>query len=135
MDASRSSVYGERRAALLDAVHLGLRLTVAFLVAKPALSKVLTYGNSVTFFASLGIPYPGAMVLAAGVVEVVAVVLLVAGEGERLAALALLPVMLAAIAYSGLDWKNLSVLLGALAILALSVRSSRPPAVRDLYRR
>lgn len=134
MDWSHAFRPGGRQEALLDVVHLGLRLLVAFLVAKPALSKVLTYGNSVAFFASLGIPYPATMVLIAGLLEVLAVVLLVAGVGERVAALSLVPVMLVAIAYSGLDWKNLSVLLGALAILTLSVRSSSPWDVRDLTR-
>lgn len=122
-------------ATLVDVVHLCLRLFVAFLVAEPALSKVLSYGSSVTFLASLGVPYPAVAVLVAGGIEVVAVVLLVLGVGERVAAAALLPVMLVAMAYSGLDWKNLAVLVGALAILALSVREGRPWDVRDLYRR
>lgn len=134
MDASDTFAVSGRRVTPVDVVHLGLRLFVAFLVAEPALSKVLTYGNSVTFFASLGVPYPAVMVLLAGVVEVLAVVLLVAGVGERLAAAALIPVMLVAVVYSGLDWKNLVVLLSALAILALSFRERRPWDVRDLYR-
>lgn len=132
MDAPLTVEFRGRRVTPVDVAHVGLRLVVAFLVAKPALSKFLTYGNSVSFFDSLGIPYPAVMVLLAGVVEVAAVVLLVAGVGERLAALALVPVMLVAIVYSGLDWKNLAVLLGALAILALSVRASRPWDLRDL---
>lgn len=60
--------------------------------------------------------------------------LLVAGVGERLAAAALIPVMLVAVVYSGLDWKNLVVLPSALAILAPSFRERRPWDVRDLYR-
>lgn len=134
MDASPTFELAGRSATPVDVVHAGLRVVVAFLVAEPALSKVLTYGNSVSFFDSLGIPYPAVMVLLAGVVEVAAVVLLVAGVADRLAAAALVPVMLVAIAYAGLDWKNLSVLLGALAILVLSVRASRSWGVRDLYR-
>lgn len=98
---------------------VGLRLVVAALVAKPALSKFLTYGNSVTFFDAIGMPAPALMVVVAGIIEVGAVVLLFIGVGERLAALSLVPVMLVAMLYVGPDWKNLSVLVGALAIFAL----------------
>lgn len=100
-------------------LQLGLRLGVAWLVVGPAVGKFLTHGRSVEFFASLGIPAPTAMVLLAGVVEVAAVGMLVLGVGDDLAALALLPVMGVAILYAGPDWKNLAVLGGCLALLAL----------------
>lgn len=100
-------------------LQLGLRFGVAWLVVGPAVSKFLTHGRSVAFFAGLGIPAPTAMVLLAGVVEVAAVALLVLGVGDDLAALALLPVMLVAMLYVGPDWKNLAVLGGCLALLAL----------------
>jgi uncharacterized membrane protein YphA (DoxX/SURF4 family) len=96
---------------------------VAALVAKPALSKFLTYGNSVAFFDAIGMPAPTLMVVVVGVIEVGAVVLLLIGVGERLAALSLIPVMLVAMLYVGPDWKNLSVLLGSLAILGLGTDS------------
>lgn len=134
MDGSHTGEVGGRRVTPIGAIDLFLRLSVAVLVAGPALSKVLTYGNSVSFFASLGVPYPEVMVLLAGVVEVAAVVALVVGRGERLAAAALIPVMLVAIAYAGLDWKNLAVLLGALGILALSTRTRGHRGVHDPYR-
>lgn len=124
----------ELGATLLGLAHVAVRLTVAILVAKPAFSKVLTYESSVSLFSSLGIPFPALMVLVAGVVEVVAVSLLLVGVGYRVAALALIPVMLVAIVYAGPDWKNLAVLLGALSILALTVRPSRPRSTRDPYR-
>ena len=104
-------------------VLTGLRLVLAALVAKPALSKFHTYGNSVAFFDASGIPAPTLMVLIAGIIEVGAVALLLIGTGERLAALSLIPVMLVAILYVGLDWKNLSVLIGALGILVLETDS------------
>lgn len=107
-----------------DWVLLSLRLVVAALVAKPALSKFLTYGNSVAFFDAIGMPAPTVMVAVAGVVEVGAVALLLVGTGERLAALSLVPVMLVAILYVGPDWKNLSVLFGSLAILVLGIDST-----------
>lgn len=134
MDASRTFEVRGHHVTAVGAVHRCLQVAVAVLVAKPAVSKVLSYGNSVSFFDSLGIPYPAAMVLVAGVVELAAVVLLVAGRGERLAAAALIPVMLVAIGYAGLDWKNLAVLLGALGILALSARAHGSPGVRDRTR-
>lgn len=99
--------------------RLALRLVVAALVAGPAASKFLTHARSVEFFAGLGIPFPTAMVLLAGVVEVAAVALLVLGVGDDLAALALVPVMVVAILYVGVDWKNLAVLGGSLVLLVL----------------
>lgn len=102
-----------------DWILIGLRLILAALVAKPALSKFLTHGNSVAFFDAVGMPAPTLMVIIAGIIEMGAIVLLLVGIGERLAAFSLIPVMLVAILYVGPDWKNLSVLLGALAILVL----------------
>lgn len=108
---------------------LALRLAVATLVAGPAVSKFLTHGRSVEFFAGLGLPFPTAMVLVVGVLEVAAVAMLVLGVGDDLAALSLVPVMLVAIAAVGPDWKNLAVLGGALAVVAL-----RHERVRRRYR-
>lgn len=114
---------------------LGLRLAVAALVVNPALSKFLTFGNSVAFFDAIGMPAPAVMVLVAGVIEVTAVVLLLVGVGERLAALAIVPVMLVAMLHVGPDWKNLGVLLGALAILALGTDPDAVPwSPRNLLR-
>ena len=64
-------------------------------------------------------PAPAVMVIVAGLIEVGAVALLLAGTRERLAAVSLIPVMLVAILYVGPDWKNLSVLLGAMGLLVL----------------
>lgn len=100
-------------------VHFGLRLVLIALVAKPALSKVVTYDSSVAFFNAIGMPVPAVMVILAGFLEIGAVILLLAGVGKRLAAVLLIPVMLVAILYVGSDWKNLSVLVGAVGILVL----------------
>lgn len=51
-------------------IHIGLRLGLVALVAKPALSKVLTYGRSVSFFDALGIPAPAILVILAGGIQV-----------------------------------------------------------------
>ncbi|MFC6763862.1 DoxX family protein [Natrinema soli] len=115
-------------------VHIGLRLVLVALVAKPALSKFVTHGNSVSFFDAIGMPAPQLMVILAGIIEVGAVLLLLAGVGERLAAVSLIPVMLVAILYVGPDWKNLSVLFGAFAFLVLTtdVDAVRQPVDRLL---
>lgn len=107
------------RQSVPEWVHIGLRLVLVALVAKPALSKVVTYGGSVSFFDAIGMPAPAVMVIVAGLIEVGAVVFLLVGVGERLAAVSLIPVMLVAILYVGPDWKNLSVLLGAMGLLVL----------------
>lgn len=107
------------RQSVPEWVHIGLRLMLVVLVAKPALSKVVTYGSSVSFFDVIGMPAPVVMVILAGLIEVGAVALLLVGVGERLAAVVLIPVMLVAILYAGPDWKNLSVLLGPMGLLVL----------------
>lgn len=103
-----------------DWLLTGVRVVVAALVAKPAVSKFLTYGNSVAFFDAIGMPFPEVMVLLAGFIEVGAVVLLLVGVKVRLAALSLVPVMLVAMLHVGPDWKNLSVLFGAVVLTVLS---------------
>ena len=120
--------------SVVEWVHLGLRLALVVLVAEPALSKVVTYGKSVAFFDAIGIPAPSLMVVVAGLVEVGAIALLLVGIGERLAAVSLIPVMLVAILYVGPDWKNLSVLVGAMGILVWETDfdSVWQPAVRLL---
>lgn len=84
-------------------MHIGLQFGLVALVAKPALSKVLTYGRSVSFFDALGIPAPAMMVILAGGIQVVTITLFFVGVGERLAAISLLPVMGVAILYARLD--------------------------------
>ncbi|WP_396613914.1 DoxX family protein (plasmid) [Haloferax sp. S1W] len=107
------------RQSVPEWVHIGLRLVLVALVAKPALSKVVTYGSSVSFFDAIGMPAPAVMVIIAGFIEVGVVALLLVGIRERLAAVSLIPVMLVAILYVGPDWKNLSVLLGAVGLVVL----------------
>ena len=100
-----------------------LRLVLAALVAKPALSKFVTYSDSVSFFDAYGIPMPEVMVIVAAVLEIIAVAMLLFGIGGRIAAVMLLPVMLVAILYVGPDWKNLIVLVGSIVILVLGTGS------------
>lgn len=119
--------YGDRilsiRRATPDLLLTGLRLVLVVLVAKPALSKVVTYEGSVAFFDALGLPVPVVLVIVAGFIEVVAGVLLLFGIGGRVAAASLIPVMLVAMAYVGPDWKNVSVLVGSIVIVLLGTGS------------
>ena len=118
------------RLSIPDWVLTGLRLMLAALVAKPALSKFLTYGSSVAFFDAIGMPAPTLMVIVAGLIEVGAVVLLLVGVGERLAAVSLILVMLVAVQYVGPDWKNLSVLVGSLVLVVLETKLRSPIVAR-----
>ncbi|WP_231187529.1 DoxX family protein [Haladaptatus sp. DYF46] len=122
---------GEVRVNTLQSLHqltpnwllTGLRLVLIALIAKPALSKFVTYSDSVAFFDAYGIPFPAVMVIVAGIIELAAVVMLLFGIGGRLAALALIPVMIVAILYVALDWKNIVVLVGSSVILVLGTGS------------
>ena len=124
MEATYTDRVRSIRRSIPDGALLGLRLVVTALVAKPALSKFLTYGSSVAFFDAIGMPAPAAMVVVAGVIELGAVALLLVGTGERFAALSLIPVILVAILYVGPDWKNVGVLFGSLAVLVLGADST-----------
>ncbi|QLG63017.1 DoxX family protein [Halorarum salinum] len=115
-------------------VRLLIRLSIAAVVAKPALSKFLTHESSVAFFSRIGIPFPNAMVVIAGTIQITAVVMLVLGISEDLAALSLVPVMLVAIAYVGPDWKNLAVIGGSLAIIVLRTGADSPSSPLGLRR-
>lgn len=120
----------ERYTELLDWMLPILRLSLVGLLAKPALSKFLTYRSSVAFFDSFGIPFPEAMVLVAGVVEVGAGLLLLFDVRPRLAAVSLLPVMTVAIAYVGVDWKNSLFMLGSLVV---AVSGTSEDEVEEMY--
>jgi putative oxidoreductase len=122
---------GEVRVNTLQSLHqltpnwllTGLRLVLVALIAKPALSKFVTYSDSIAFFEAYGIPFPAVMVIVAGIIELAAVVMLLFGIGGRLAALFLIPVMIVAILYVGPNWKNIVVLVGSSAILVLGTGS------------
>ncbi|QLG49240.1 DoxX family protein [Natrinema halophilum] len=98
--------------------RIALRLALVALIAKPALSKFVTYGTSVSFFDAIGMPIPSLTVIVAGLVEGVAIVLLLVGTRERIAILSLIPVMVVAVLYAGPSWKNIAVLVCCGAFLA-----------------
>lgn len=110
----------------------GVQLLLVVLVAKPAASKFRTYDGSVAFFDAIGMPAPSVLVVVAGIVEVIAVLLLLFGVGARIAALSLIPVMVVAILYAGPDWKNLAVIAGSITVLLLE---TEPTPMRQVIAR
>lgn len=102
-----------------------LRVAVVGLVARPAVSKFVSRSTSVAFFTRLGIPSPELMVLVSGVVEVLAVGLVLFGVAERLAAASLIPVMAVAIVYAGPSVSNIGVLLACVGLLVVGSDDSR----------
>lgn len=101
-----------------DWAPAALRFGIAGLVAPPGIGKFLTYGTSVAFFTSLGIPAARTTVAIVGVVELSAVALLVLDEARWLAAASLVPVMLVALWAAG-EWQAAAVLAAAVALLAV----------------
>lgn len=96
-----------------------LRFGMAGLLLVPGASKFLTYGTSVRFFESLGLPAPAVLVPVVGGIELVAAGLLLLDRFPRLAALLTVPIMLVAAVTAGPTWQNLGVLAGAVVLIGL----------------
>jgi uncharacterized membrane protein YphA (DoxX/SURF4 family) len=96
-----------------------LRVGIAGLLLVPGASKFLTYGTSVRFFESLGLPAPGVLVPIVGSLELVAAGLMLFDRVPRLGALVAIPIMLVAVATAGPSWQNLGVLVGSLVLIGL----------------
>ena len=96
-----------------------LRVGIAGLLVVPGASKFLTYGTSVRFFESLGLPAPGVLVPIVGSLELVAAGLMLFDRGPRLGALVAIPIMLVAVATAGPSWQNLGVLVGSFVLIGL----------------
>lgn len=88
-------------------------------VAGPMAQKFFDYPGQVAFFASLGIPQPGLMVIVSGLVELAAFLMLVLGAAGRLGALLLLGNMTVAVLTAGLNPLSGLVILGCLGVLLL----------------
>ncbi|WP_084157064.1 aldo/keto reductase [Haladaptatus cibarius] len=97
---------------------LVLRVLIVLLVALPAAGKFLDYAGQVEFFTSLGIPAPQLMVLVVGTIEATSAVMLLLGIAGRVAALALVSIMLVAIVTAGANPLNLTILLASIGILS-----------------
>ncbi|WP_424017511.1 DoxX family membrane protein [Halorientalis pallida] len=94
------------------------RGVVAALVAVPGAGKFLTYERSVAVFTALGLPEPGILVVAVGVVELAAAAALVANRWLLPAVTALVPIMLVAAGTAGPTPQNVAVLLGCAVVAA-----------------
>lgn len=99
-----------------------LRIGMAGLLLVPGASKFLTYGTSVRFFESLGLPAPAVLVPVVGGIELVAAGLLLLDRFPRFAALLTVPIMIVAATTAGPTWQNLGVLAGAVVFIGLDTR-------------
>jgi len=99
-----------------------LRIGIAALVLVPGASKFITYGTSVQFFGSLGLPVPAVLVPVVGGIELVAAGLLLLDRVSWLAALLIIPIMVVAASTAGPTWQNLGVLAGAVVLIGLDIQ-------------
>lgn len=106
-------------AGTLARVRPILRIGIAAVLLGPGVSKFLTYGRSVQFFETLGMPAPAVLVLVVGVVEIGVAVFLVLDRAPRAAAVAVVPVMIVAAVTAGPTWQNLGVLIAAVVLIGI----------------
>jgi putative oxidoreductase len=99
-----------------------LRMGIAALVLVPGASKFITYGTSVRFFESLGLPAPAVLVPVVGSIELVAAGLLLLDRLSWLAALFTILLMIVAAITAGPTWQNLGVLTGAVVLIGFDAR-------------
>ena len=96
-----------------------LRLGTAALLLGPGVSKFITYGQSVQFFETLGLPVPAVLVLVVGAAEISIAALLFLDRVPRAAAVTVIPVMLVAAVTAGPTWQNLGVLIAAIVLIGI----------------
>jgi len=96
-----------------------LRIGIAALVLGPGVSKFLTYGRSVQFFKTLGLPSPAVLVLVVGAIELGIAVLLFLDRAPRVASIAVVPLMIVAAVTAGPTWQNLGVLIAAVVLIGI----------------
>ncbi|MDT3437627.1 DoxX family protein [Haloarcula sp. 1CSR25-25] len=96
-----------------------LRIGIAALLLVPGASKFITYGTSVRFFGSLGLPAPTVLVPVVGGIELVAAGMLLLDRRSWLAAFLTIPIMIVAASTAGPTWQNLGVLVGAVILIGL----------------
>lgn len=99
-----------------------LRIGIAALLLVPGASKFITYGTSVRFFESLGLPAPAVLVPIVGGIELVAAGLLLLDRRSWLAALLTVPIMVVAAITTGPTWQTLGVLAGAVVLIGLDTQ-------------
>lgn len=98
---------------------VGLRALAVVMLLPAGAMKFLQYGARVAFFTHLGIPAASTMVVVVGVVELAAAVAFALGAASRLAALAVVPVMVTAMAVHAVAPSNVAVVLASVGIVAL----------------
>lgn len=103
----------------LTTLRLALRVVIAGLLLGPGVSKFFTYGQSVQFFETLGLPVPAVLVLVVGAVEIGVAVVLLLDRAPRVAALPTVPVMTVAALTAGPTWQNLGVLVAAVVLVGI----------------
>jgi putative oxidoreductase len=108
-----------RGRAVGDILPLVCRAVVVLIVAVPAARKFYAYSDRVAQFDAWGIPLPEVAVLAAGTVQVIALLTILLGVGGRFGAAALAVVMTVAMAAAGLDPFNGAVFAAAVVIAVL----------------
>lgn len=99
-----------------------LRIGIAALLLVPGASKFITYGTSVWFFESLGLPAPAVLVPVVGSFELVAAGLLLLDRFSWLAALLTIPIMTVAAITAGPTWQNLGALAAAVVLVGLDTQ-------------
>jgi|APHM01.1.fsa_nt_gi DoxX. len=95
------------------------RIAVVGITTYPALQKFLQYPARVAQFEAWGLPFPEIAVLAAGTVQLLAVVTITLGLGGRFGAGALAIVMTVAMATAGPNLFNGTVFISSVVIAAL----------------
>ena len=96
----------DRCPTFYDAV---LRSVAAGLLVVPGASKLVTYGDSVAFFASLGVPAAAVTAPVVGVLELLAAAALFLDRYAVAAGLAVVPVMVVAAVTAGPSLQNVAV--------------------------
>lgn len=96
-----------------------LRVGIAGLLLGPGVGKFLTYGQSVQFFETLGLPLPAVLVLVVGAVELGVAVALLLDRAPRAAAVTTVPVMIVAAVTAGPTWQNVGVLVAAVVLVGI----------------
>ena len=96
-----------KRSDTSTGIRARLRIGIAAVLLAPGVSKFLTYGRSVQFFETLGLPAPAVLVLAVGAVEIGIAVFLVLDRAPRAAAVTVVPVMTVAAVTAGPTWQKL----------------------------
>jgi uncharacterized membrane protein YphA (DoxX/SURF4 family) len=119
MSVMRSVTGAASDARVREWLPVGLRLVVAVVVGPAGVLKFLDYGSEVAAFTSYGVPAAEWVVPVVGVVELVAAAAIALGVACRFAALALVPVMVAAMALYAVVPSNAVALVGCVGVVAL----------------